>query len=61
MYYFFALPCGYRKIMLVLRDFSAKRNETLVQYYLRTYQHLIPDDVEFWEYDEITKCANQVQ
>ena len=61
MYYFFALPAGYRKIMFVLRDFSVKRNETLVQYYLRTYQHLIPDDVEFWEYDEISKCATQIK
>lgn len=57
MYYFFAAPNGYRKIMFVLRDYSEKRNETLAQYYLRTYGHLVPGDVEVWEYDEVTKNA----
>lgn len=52
MYYFFATPSGYRKIMFVLRDYSAKRKETLAEYYIRTYIHLIPEDVELWEYDE---------
>ncbi len=61
MYYFLVAPSGYRKIMFVLRDFSPKRNETLAQYYIRTYQHLIPDDVEFWEYDETTNNAQQIK
>ncbi|MBR9910896.1 MAG: hypothetical protein GYB33_11170 [Gammaproteobacteria bacterium] len=52
MYYFFTAPSEYRKIMFVLRDFSQKRGETLAQYYLRTYRHLIPEGVEFWEYSE---------
>jgi len=52
MYYFLAAPKDYRKIMFVLRDFSPKRQETLAEYYIRTYKHLIPHDVEFWEYDE---------
>ncbi|WP_238533054.1 hypothetical protein [Vibrio anguillarum] len=60
MYYFFTAPAGYRKIMFVLRDFSVKRNETLAQYYIRTYKHLIPNDVELWEYDENTKCASKL-
>jgi len=54
MYYFMATPSGYRKIMFVLYDYSEKRQETLAQYYLRTYNHLIPSDVEFWEYHEST-------
>ena len=57
MYYFHVAPKGYRKIMFVLKDFSEKRNETLAGYYLRTYSHLIPNDVEFWEYDENLKSA----
>jgi len=51
MYYFLSSPQGYRKIFFILKDFSNKRKETLAEYYLRTYSHLIPDGVEFWEYD----------
>lgn len=57
MYYFVAAPVGYRKIMFVLYDFSEKREESLAEYYLRTYKHLVPDDVEFWEYNESTQNA----
>lgn len=52
MYYFHAAPPDYRKLMVVLRDYSEKRNETLLEYYLRTHGHLVPDGVEFWEYDQ---------
>ena len=51
MYLFHVAPRSYRKIMFVLKDFSKKRNETLAQYYLRINAHLIPEDVEFWEFD----------
>lgn len=57
MYYFVAAPRDYRKIMFVLRDYSSKRNETLAEYYIRTYNHLIPSDVELWEYDEKKQSA----
>jgi hypothetical protein len=57
MFYFVASPEGFRKIMFVLYDYSEKRNETLAQYYLRTYKHLVPSDVEFWEYSETTSVA----
>lgn len=52
MYYFLVAPEGYRKILFVLRDVSQKRRETLAEYYVRTYGHLIPEDVEIWEVDE---------
>lgn len=52
MYYFLAAPKGYRKILFVLRDVSKKRRQTLAEYYVRTYEHLIPEDVEIWEVDE---------
>jgi len=54
-------PPNYRKIMFVLYDYSEKRNETLAEYYLRTNYHLIPQDVEFWEYDEGEKTAKRVR
>lgn len=57
MYYFMTAPTEFRKIMFVLHDYSDKRRETLAQYYLRTYRHLIPNDVEFWEYNESTIMA----
>ena len=60
MYYFLVSPPGYRKIMCVLRDYSEKRGETLAEYYLRTYRHLIPSDVELWEFDEAQKVAVQL-
>lgn len=60
MYYFFAAPSGYRRIMFVLRDFSEKRGETLAEYYLRTYRHLVPSGVEFWEYNESNLKAVQL-
>lgn len=60
MYYFLVAPEGYRKIMFVLRDYSITRKETLAEYYIRTYKHLIPSGVEFWEYDETTKHAEKL-
>lgn len=52
MFFFHAAGPGYRKVLFVLRDFSSKRNETLGQYYIRTNSHLIPSDVEVWEFNE---------
>ncbi|CAD7526466.1 hypothetical protein [Aeromonas hydrophila] len=54
MYYFLASPNDFRKIFVVLRDVSSKRGETLADYYIKTYYHLIPRNVEFWEYNENT-------
>ena len=61
MYYFHATPPGYQKIFFVLRSFSPKRNETLAEYYLRTKSHLIPADVEIWEFDEDTAKGNRIK
>ena len=61
MYFFHIAPSGYRKIMYVLKDFSQKRNETLAGYYLRTNTHLIPDGVEFWEFDEAADTAERLR
>ena len=60
MYYFLLAPKDYRKIMFVLRHFSEQRQETLAEYYLSTYRHLIPKGVEFWEYNEDTSVAVKV-
>ena len=60
MYYFTIAPSGYRKVFFVLRDYSQKRQETVAEYYMRTYAHLIPKVVEIWEYDEDKKSANRL-
>jgi hypothetical protein len=48
MYYFTLAPAGYRKIFFVLKN--VRRQESLAEYYVRLYRHLIPQDVEVWEY-----------
>ncbi len=48
---------GTRKIFFILKDYSKKRNETLGEYYIRTYGHLIPSDVEIMEYDEVNQSV----
>ena len=61
MYFFHVAPSDFRKILFVLRDYSNKRKETLAEYYVRTNPHLIPDNVEVWEYDHEQKTAQQVK
>ena len=51
MYYFYLAPRDYRKVLFVQRAFNQKRGETLAEYYVRTFKHLIPNDVEILEYD----------
>ena len=46
MFYFAVASNSYRKIMFVLRDYSVKRNESLLDYYIHTDIHLIPSGVE---------------
>ena len=60
MFFFYVSPPGYRKILFVLRDFSQKWGETLAEYYVRTNSHLIPPEVEVWEYDELQNSAREV-
>ena len=61
MFFFHVAPADFRKILFVVRDFSRKRNETLGQYYIRTNPHLIPKDVEVWEYDQSQRMATRIR
>jgi hypothetical protein len=61
MYYFFLTPKKYRKIFVVLYDYSEKHHSSLGAYYLRTRYHLIPSDVEFWEFDETKNIAEKIK
>ena len=57
MYYFHLAPSVFRKVLFVLLDKSKKSGESLAEYYVRNHSHLIPDDVEIWEYNEPNKTA----
>lgn len=61
MFYFSVAPDNYRKILFVLHDYSSKRKETLLNYYLRTYGHLIPTGIEFVEFDELKNAVRTVK
>lgn len=52
MFYFLLAPPEYRKILFVLHDRRDKGGELLLAYYKRTHGHMIPDNVEFIEWDE---------
>ena len=51
MFYFYMAPPEYRKIFIVERSVRPRRDETLLEYFLRTQEHMIPPSVEFWELD----------
>ncbi len=61
MYYFHAAPKDYRKIFFVLKHYSKRHKQTLAAYYLRINDHLIPNDVEFWEYDKTSTMAQRIK
>ncbi|HEY4761315.1 MAG TPA: hypothetical protein VIH42_12100 [Thermoguttaceae bacterium] len=60
MYFFHLAPKDYRKIFFVLRHYSKKHGCTLAKYYLDKKDHLIPQDVEVWEFDEHTGNAKRI-
>ena len=61
MYYFAIGPSDYQKFFFVLRDYSESRKITLAKYYIKTYEHLIPADVEIWEYDPSAENATKLK
>ena len=61
MFYFHLVPVGYRKIFVVEKSLNSKRNITLAKYYLNTHGHLIPDDVEIWEFCSIEMNGNRIK
>lgn len=51
MLFFMLTPKDYTKILFVKKSTHDNKKETLAGYYFRTYSHLIPENVEIWEYD----------
>lgn len=60
MYYFLLAPEDFRKVLFVLEAIHGKRNETLAQYYVRHYGHLVPQDVEIVEFNEKSGLARTI-
>jgi hypothetical protein len=52
MFYFYLAPHHFRKIFVVER--SLREKTSLVSHYVRCHGHLIPEDVELWEFDPLT-------
>ena len=52
MYFFHLAPKKYKKYFVTEKDFNEKRKTTLTQYYFGRFAHLIPNDVEIFEFDE---------
>jgi len=59
MYYFHVAPDRYRKILFVLKHL--RDNLSLAAYYLRTYDHLVPNGVELWEFDAEARSAERLR
>jgi hypothetical protein len=51
MFYFHIAPIEYRGVLFVIRDYSESHSQSLAEYYVRIYSHMIPDRVQIAEYD----------
>jgi hypothetical protein len=60
MFYFYISPLDYKKLLVVLRSYSIKRKQSLAEYYIRLNSHLIPSDVEIWEYNTETGGVDKI-
>jgi hypothetical protein len=59
MYYFHIAPKRYRKILFVLKHLRG--GVSLAAYYLQKFAHLVPDDVEVWEFDVEAKTGERLR
>ncbi len=55
MLYFNATPPRYRRILFLLKH--SRKNVTLAEHYLKRFAHLIPGNIEIWEFDLDSKRA----
>jgi hypothetical protein len=57
MFHFHMAPARYRKVLFVLRDVHLRKRESLAEYYVRNYSHLIPAGVSIIEFDEMSRSV----
>lgn len=60
MYFFHLAPAHFRKVLFVLWATHPTKKETLAQYYLRLYSHLIPPGVSVIEYNPNAGLSRQL-
>lgn len=62
MIYFHAAPGSFRKMAFIskTRKNGVRNPETFAEYYVRLHGHLIPDDVEVWEFDSESLVGRQL-
>jgi hypothetical protein len=51
MMYFYLSPNTYKKVFFVLYDYNQKKKLSLLEYYLKTYAHFIPIDLDIYEWN----------
>jgi hypothetical protein len=61
MYFFHLAPARFRKVLFVLRAQHPSKKETLAEYYIRLYSHLIPQGVAVLEYDPSSKTGRYLK
>ena len=62
MIYFHAAPSSFRKMAFISKTGKKgiRNPETFAEHYVRLYGHLVPDDVEVWEFDAKSLVAKQL-
>jgi hypothetical protein len=60
MLLFSVSPPHYRKILFVLKHLHQRTQQSLANHYIRTQGHLIPDNVEIWEFDIDSKTSARI-
>lgn len=60
MYFFHLAPSQYRKCFCVLLDRHSRSGLSLSSHYLKNHLHLVPDGVEFWEFDDLSALGTRV-
>ncbi len=58
--YFWATPNSFRKLLFLARSEHPSRPETLGAHWFRRYGHLLPPDLEVWEYDTALRKAERL-
>lgn len=61
MHYFHLAPQDFQKILFVLHDKRNQQGESLLSYYRRTHFHMVPDGVEFFQWDSATGAIIKVK
>ncbi len=58
--HFMLVPPGYRKMLVMMRSERLAGGETLAVHYARTQGHLVPPDVELWQFDTKARTCERV-